>query len=246
MLMAKKHPLMQPSPDWEQLIQPILASLKSLNQRVGVLEHQLLTPYPPSAQPAAAKPTSSANRPVTPQSGAKQNQGIINQYGTEAEQAGMPPPIRALFARWLAEHGANEGTARSGWLDLPMDDYLAALQYTKARLDAAWQTRSQKRFFHRCGNPRCPCQTMDEKKSGLTRHAIAVFLERHGANYNTVKSVGWRLIPLEYRRALLFAWDKIYGPEGAAARMRGVRLYQCGDSHCVCAKVLGTEVGVSM
>ncbi len=73
------------------------------------------------------------------------------------------------------------------------------------------------------------------------RSYVARWLVQHGANYNTVMSVGWRQMPLDPRGAMQFARDRIKAPSGGGARARGVQLRPCTNPKCVCHEVLAEE-----
>lgn len=243
-----ENSLSQAFQHWEQTIETLstrlekleqqVAQLDQLEQRIAALEQRL---FPPNPQPTTSALSSHA-------ASAARNLSVDTKL-----RLGLPPPVRARIARWLGEHGMNEQTARN-WEDLPLDDLQAALLYAKQRAAAASKTRSPNRVLYRCENPHCPCQDMslpgplpirsspaDASDDGMpppVRRYIARWLAQHGANPNTVVSVGWRLMPLTPREALIFARDRIAAASGGGARARGVQLRPCTNARCVCHEVL--------
>ncbi len=238
--MTENVSLSQAFQQWEQTFQTLSERLEKLEQRIGALEQQLASS---SHSPIAS---SAAPQQVIPL-------GAKHPSVQEKLRLGLPPPVRARVARWLGGHGLNEQTCRA-WVDMPLDDLYATLLYAQQRIAAFAKTRAPGRFLHRCDNPDCPCQDMslpgplpirsspaeasDDGMPPPVRSYVARWLAQHGANYHTVMSVGWRLMPLPPREALIFARDRIAAPSGGAARARGVQLRPCTNPRCVCHEVL--------
>lgn len=126
------------------------ALLQEVLQRIEALESR---PAPRPAAPAlrpsmdATRPASaprSASTPAAPAPGASMRSA-----------APLPPPVRALVATWIADHGGPAANTVRRWQDMPLEP-AAALRYTQQKI-AELGYRAHGAQLHRCQHAQCVC-----------------------------------------------------------------------------------------
>lgn len=125
------------------------ALLQEVLQRIEALESR-----PAGAPPVRSAPAMSPSIDATRPASAPQPSSAPAP-GASMRSAALPPPVRALVAVWIADHGGPAKDTVRRWLDMPLEP-AAALRYTQQKI-AELGYRAHGAQLHRCQHAQCVC-----------------------------------------------------------------------------------------
>ena len=134
----------------ERSASALSALLQEVLQRIEALESRPAAAPPVRSAPAMS-PSINATRPAS----APQPSSAPAPGASMRGAAPLPPPVRALVAAWVTEHGGPAKDTVRRWLDMPLEP-AAALRYTQQKI-AELGYRAHGAQLHRCQHAQCVC-----------------------------------------------------------------------------------------
>lgn len=147
------------------LLQEVLQRIEALERQPAPLDRSM-RPGQPDQAPRPVAPamspsidaTSPTSAPRSASSAPASPPCSIDAPGASMERrsaAPLPPPVRALVAQWIADHGGPAKDTVRRWLDMPLEP-AAALRYTQQKI-AELGYRAHGAQLTRCQQEQCIC-----------------------------------------------------------------------------------------